>query len=240
MIELAVILSAIVQHWPDFYIILVLLFTNALIGFWEERQAGNAISALKAKLANRALVKRNGKWSNIVSNKLVPGDIIRLRLGDIVPADVRILDGSETEIELDQSALTGESLPVTRKSGDVVFSSSIVRRGEVDALVFSTGSNTYFGKTARMIQKSQTVSHFQKTVIKIGNYLIILAVIMILIIIVFAFIRKNYILTTLEFSLVLLVAAIPVALPTVLSVTMAVGARKLAKKKGNCQSVGCY
>lgn len=229
MIESAVILSAVVKHWPDFFIILLLLFANAVIGFWEERQASNAIAALKAKLAVRAQVKRDGKWIIMSARDLVPGDVIRLHLGDIVPADVRLLDGDE--IEVDQSALTGESLPVTVKSGEALYSSSIVRRGEIQAMVYGIGSNTYFGKTAQLVQSSHTVSHFQKAVLKIGNYLILLAVAMILIIIIAAFIRGNQLITTLEFCLVLLVAAVPVAMPTVLSVTMAVGARLLAKKK---------
>jgi H+-transporting ATPase len=202
---------------------------NAVIGFWEEWQASNAIAALKAKLAVRAQVKRDGKWIIMVAHDLVQGDVIRLRLGDIVPADVRLLDGQE--IEIDQSALTGESLPVTVKSGDALYSSSIVRRGEIQALVYGTGSSTYFGKTAQLVQSAHTVSHFQKAVLKIGNYLILLAVAMILIIIITAFVRGNQILTTLEFCLVLLVAAIRVAMPTVLSIAMAVGARLLAKKK---------
>ncbi|MGB8491456.1 MAG: cation-transporting P-type ATPase, partial [Bacteroidales bacterium] len=108
MIEAAVILSALARHWPDFGIILVLLLANAVVGFWEERQAGNAIDALKAKLAVKARVKRDGKWVNPAARELVPGDVIRLRLGDIVPADARLLDGDA--IEVDQSALTGESL----------------------------------------------------------------------------------------------------------------------------------
>ncbi|MEJ2347514.1 MAG: HAD-IC family P-type ATPase, partial [Gammaproteobacteria bacterium] len=129
MIEAAVILSAVDRHWPDFAIILLLLLANAVVGFWEEHQAGNAIAALKAKLAIKARVKRDGKWMTPAARELVPGDVIRVRLGDIVPADARLLEGDE--IEVDQSALTGESLPVTRKPGEVVFSGSIIRQGEI-------------------------------------------------------------------------------------------------------------
>lgn len=160
---------------------------------------------------------------------MVPGDVIHLRLGDIVPADARLLEGDA--VEVDQSALTGESLPVTHKSGEAVFSGSIIRTGEIDALVYTTGSNTYFGKTAQLVQGAQTASHFQRAVLKIGNYLIILAVILVAVIITVALFRGDPILTTLQFALVLTVAAIPVAMPTVLSVTMAVGARLLAKKE---------
>ncbi len=229
MIEIAVILSAVVGHWPDFFIILLLLFTNAIVGFWEERQAGNAIAALKAKLAIKARVKRDGKWINPAARELVPGDVIRLRMGDIVPADARLLEGDP--VEVDQSALTGESLPVSHKSGDAIFSGSIIRQGEIGALVYGTGANTYFGKTAELVQEVHTVSHFQKAVLKIGNYLIILAVVLVALIIAVAIFRGDPLLTTLQFALVLTVAAIPVAMPTVLSVTMAVGARLLAKKE---------
>jgi H+-transporting ATPase len=229
MIEAAAILSGVVRHWPDFFIILVLLLANGLVGFWEERQAGNAIAALKAKLAINARVKRDGKWITPPARELVPGDAIRLRLGDIVPADARLLAGDP--IQVDESALTGESLPATRKPGEAVFSGSIVRRGEIGALVYATGENTYFGKTAELVQSAHTVSHFQRAVLKIGNYLILLAVVLVAVIVGVSLLRGNPVLTTLQFALVLTVAAIPVAMPTVLSVTMAVGARLLAKKK---------
>ena len=174
-------------------------------------------------------MKRDGQWTSPAARELVPGDVIHLRLGDIVPADARLLDGDPMSV--DQSALTGESLPATRKPGDAVFSGSIIRRGESSALVYATGANTYFGKTAELVQDAHTVSHFQKAVLKIGNYLIILAVTLVAVIITVALFRGDPILTTLQFALVLTVAAIPVAMPTVLSVTMAVGARLLAKKE---------
>lgn len=229
MIEIAVVLSAVVGHWPDFFIILLLLFANAAVGFLEERQAGNAIQALKARLAIKARVKRDGQWITPPAKELVPGDMIHLRLGDIVPADARLLDGED--VSVDQSALTGESLPKTCKAGDAIFSGSIIRRGEISALVYATGGNTYFGKTAELVERAVTVSHFQQAVLKIGNYLIMLAMIMVVVIIAIGVYRGEAILTVLQFALVLTVAAIPVAMPTVLSVTMAVGARLLAKKQ---------
>ena len=229
MIEAAVILSGIVRHWPDFCIILVLLMSNALVAFLEEREAGNAIAALKAKLATKTRVRRDGKWVTPPARELVPGDVIQLRLGDIVPADARLLDGDPMSV--DQSALTGESLPATRNPGEAVFSGSIVRRGQSSALVYATGEKTYFGKTAQLVEEAHTVSHFQKAVLKIGNYLIILAVCLVAVIIGVAIYRGDAILSTLQFALVLTIAAIPVAMPTVLSVTMAVGARLLAKKQ---------
>jgi H+-transporting ATPase len=229
MIEAAVVLSAAVQHWLDFSIILALLFSNAVVGFWEEHQAGNEIAALKAKLANDARVLRDGKWATPKAAELVVGDVIRLRLGDIVPADARLLDGDP--VDVDQSALTGESLPVTRAPGEAVFSGSIIRQGEIDAMVYATGIRTYFGKTAELVQQAHTISHFQRAVLKIGNYLIVLAVALVAMILTVSLFRHNPVLSTLEFCLVLLVASIPVAMPTVLSVTMAVGARLLAKSQ---------
>ena len=229
MIEAAVILSAVARHWPDFGIILVLLLGNAVLGFWEEQQAGDAIAALKAKLATKARVRRDGNWVTPPARDLVPGDVIRLRLGDIVPADARLLDGDE--VSVDQSTLTGESLPASCKPGDAVFSGSIIRRGEIGAIVYATGTKTYFARTAELVETAITVSHFQKAVLKIGNYLIVLAIALVSIIVVLGIYRGDPILTTLQFALVLTVAAIPVAMPTVLSVTMAVGARLLAKKQ---------
>jgi H+-transporting ATPase len=229
MIEVAAALSAVVRHWTDLVIISVLLVANAVVGFWEEYQAGNAIAALKANLALRARVKRGGKWATIPARELVPGDRVRLRLGDIVPADTRLGDGDS--IEVDQSALTGESLPVTRGAGQEVYSGSIVRQGEVDGVVYATGAKTYFGKTAELVESTKTTSHFQRAVLKIGNYLIVVALIAVAIILTVAIARGDSFMTTLEFALVLTVAAIPVAMPTVLSVTMAVGARLLAAKR---------
>ena len=229
MIEAAVILSGVVRHWPDFFIIFVLLLSNAVVGFWEEHQAGNAIAALKKKLASTAKVKRDGKWTDPPAREVVKGDVIRLRLGDIVPADARLLAGDP--VQVDQSALTGESLPTERKPGDAVFSGSIMRQGEIDALVYATGTNTYFGRTAQLVEEAVTVSHFQRAVLKIGDYLIMMAVALVVLIVTAALFRGDPTLNTLEFALVLLVASIPVAMPTVLSVTMAVGARLLAKKE---------
>ena len=236
MIEAAIILSALVHHWPDFFIISVLLIANAVVGFWEEYQAGNAIAALKARLAVRARVRRDGAWQTMPPRVLVPGDLIRIRLGDIVPADVRLLEGDP--VEVDQSALTGESLPVTRKTGEALFSGSITRKGEADALVYATGPNTYFGKTAQLVEEAHTVSHFQRAVLKIGDYLIVIAIVLVIIILGVALFRGDRMSTTLQFALVLTAAAIPVAMPTVLSVTMAVGARVLAAKEAIVSRLG--
>ncbi|MFN2179606.1 MAG: plasma-membrane proton-efflux P-type ATPase [Candidatus Promineifilaceae bacterium] len=229
MIEIAAILSLAVRHWADFAVILTLLVVNAIVGFWEEFQAGNTIAALKARLAPEAHVRRDGSWQIIPARELVPGDLIHLRIGEIVPADARLLEGDP--ILVDQSALTGESLPVTANSGNPVYSGSIIKRGEIDGLVYATGERTYFGKTTQLVETAHTESHFQQAILKIGDYLIVLAVILVVLILGITLFRGDPFLTTLQFALVLMVAAIPVAMPTVLSVTMAVGARMLAEKE---------
>jgi len=229
MIEVAVVLSALVGHWSDFGIILALLVINAVVGFWEEYQAGNAIAALKAKLALLAKVKRGDHWLELPTRELVAGDLIRLRLGDIVPADALVL--SQDPIEVDQSALTGESLPVTHGQGESLYSGSILKQGECDALVNATGAKTYLGKTADLVAGAKSTSHFQKAVLRIGDYLILCALVLVAAILAAALLRGDPLLTTLQFALVLTVAAVPVAMPTVLSVTMAVGARFLARRE---------
>jgi H+-transporting ATPase len=229
MIAIAAILSAVLRHWPDLGVIFALLILNAVVGFREEYQAGNAIAALKAKLALQARVKRNGAWVTIPARELVPGDVIRLRIGEIIAADARLLDGDP--VEIDQSALTGESLPVERKTGDAVYSGSIIRQGEIDALVYATGSSTFYGKTVELVETAHTRSHFQRAVIKIADYLIVLALALAILILIVAIFRGDKILEVLQFSLVLTIAAVPVAMPAVLSVTMALGARVLAAKQ---------
>ena len=237
MIEAAAILSAVVQHWEDFGIITALLVLNAVVGFWEEYHADTAIEVLKKKLALNARVKRGGAWKVIPADQIVPGDIVRLRLGDIVPADATLLEADT--VQIDQSALTGESLPVEHTQGETVYSGSIIKKGETDAVVSATGSATFFGKTAGLVQEAHTASHFQKAVLKVGDFLIVMAAAMISLIILSELFRHgadyfaswDHLVTLLRFSLVLTVAAIPVAMPTVLSVTMAVGARLLSKKE---------
>lgn len=229
MIEIAAVLSAVDKHWSDLIVISILLFANAIVGFWEEYQAGNTIAALKKSLAMTAKVKRDGQWTVLPARELLPDDVIRIRLGDIIPADAKLLEGDP--LQVDQSALTGESLPVTHKTGDVVYSGSVIKQGEIDAVVTAIGTKTFFGKTAHLVESTHSTSHFQKAVLKIGNFLIVLASVLAAVILAFALLRGDALATTLQFVLVLTVAAIPVAMPTVLSVTMAVGARSLASKK---------
>ncbi len=229
MIEIAAILSLIIGHWADFWVIFILLLLNSVVGFWQEHKADNAIELLEQKLALKAEVLRDAKWVELSARELVVGDILRVRLGDIVPADIKLVEGSY--LSVDESTLTGESLPVEKYVSDVCYAGSIVRQGETNALVVATGMNTYFGKTAKLVEEAKTQSHFQKAVIKIGDYLIVLAILMVAIIFFVAIFRHVSMLETLQFALVLTIAAIPVALPAVLTVTMAVGAMALAKKK---------
>jgi H+-transporting ATPase len=229
MIEIAAILSAVISHWEDFAIILLLLMTNAVVGFLQERKAENAIELLKKQLAPNARALRDGTWQEIPARELVPGDLVHIRLGDIVPADAVL--GKGKYLLVDESALTGESLPVEKKPGDTVYSGSIARQGEMDASVTTIGGNTFFGKTARLVQVKSPRSHFKAAVERIGNYLIILAIALVSVVIVVALLRSASLLETLQFSLILVVAAIPAALPAVLTVTLVVGATALAKKE---------
>ena len=229
MIEAAVIMSAIIQHWEDFAIILALLLSNAVVGFTREHQAGNAIELLKQKLALKARSLRDGKWQEIAARELVPGDIVRVRLGDIIPADIKLLEGEY--LLADESALTGESLPVEKHLSDVAYAGSIARQGEMTGLVINTGANTYFGKTTKLVEQAKTQSHFQKAVTRIGDFLIFLALALVIVLVIIEFLRSAPPLQIIQFALVLIVAAIPAALPTVLSVTMAIGAIALAAKE---------
>jgi H+-transporting ATPase len=229
MIEVAAGLSIVIQHWDDFGIIFTLLIVNAVVGFWQEHKADNAIELLKKRLAPKARVLRDSAWREIPARELVPGDVVRIRLGDIVPADIKLMKGDYAL--LDESALTGESLPAEKHVSDLAYSGSIVRQGEMDAYVVATGISSYFGKTTKLVEEAKTGSHFQKAVIKIGDYLIALSVIMVSTIFIVALFRAAPILEILQFALVLVVAAIPVALPAVLTVTMAIGAVALAKKE---------
>ncbi len=229
MIEVAAVLSAAVGHWVDLGIILVLLVFNAMVGFWQEYQAANAVEELKSQLALEARVRRDGRWGQVAARELVPGDVVRLRLGDVVPADVKLFDGEY--LSVDQSALTGESLPVNLESGDVAYSGSVAKQGEMGALVVATGGDTFFGKTARLVSSAAPVSHFQKAVLTIGDYLIYLSLGLAAVLFVAMLFRGEKALDLLQFALILIVAAIPVAMPAVLSVTMAIGAVALARMK---------
>lgn len=229
MIEVAAVLTALLQHWPDFWIIIALLLFNAGVGFWQEYTAGNAVAALMKQLALRARVLRDGKWREIDATQLVPGDIIRIRLGDVIPADVKLVEGDY--LSVDQSALTGESLPVTKRAGDEAFSGTVAKQGEVVSEVTATGRNTRLGQTASLVAQAKTISHFQKAVLTIGDYLIYVSLALVAVLVIVGLHRGANWLELVQFALILTVAAIPVAMPAVLSMTMAVGAMVLSKRK---------
>ncbi len=232
MIETAAILSASVQRWEDFAIILVMLLVNAFVDFYQESKALDAIAALKKKLALTALVRREGRWREIPAAELVPGDIVKLKIGDLLPADVQLLEGGDF-LQIDQSALTGESLPVNKRPGDEAYANSVVKQGEMIAVVTATGLDSYFGRTVGLVAKAQKEgrSHFKRMVIRVGDFLIALTLAMIAVIILLGILRGESITELLVFSLVLTISAIPVAMPAVLTVTMAIGATVLARKQ---------
>ena len=229
MIEIAALLSGVTRRWDDLAIIIVMLLINAGVGFFQEYKADTAIAALKDRLAPVARVLRDGQWRDLAAHLLVPGDVVLVKLGNIVPADLELREGDY--LSVDQSALTGESLPVDKKIGDTAYSGSIVRQGSMRALVTATGMKTYFGKTAQLVETAEPRSHFQHAVLRIGNFLILITLALVALILLVALFRGNSMINTLLFALILTVAAIPVALPAVLSVTMAVGAARLADMK---------
>ncbi len=231
MIEVAAILSALVRKWEEFIIISIMLLVNALLDFFQEHRALNALKALKQRLASEAIVLRDGRFRALPARELVPGDIIKLKIGDIVPADVQLLQGDY--LLIDQSALTGESLPVSKKVNEVAYANTIVKQGEMLALVVNTGAATNFHTVVALVAKAslEERSHFQKMVIQIGNFLILITLALVLLIVLVALFRHEGALEIARFAMVLTVAAIPVALPAVLSVTMAVGAMNLARRQ---------
>ncbi|BCO09772.1 metal-transporting ATPase [Desulfolithobacter dissulfuricans] len=231
MIEIAAILSAMVQKWEDFVIITIMLLINGLLDFFQEHRALNALKALKGKLAQKVTVLRDGSFITIESRELVPGDIIKLRIGDVIPADVQLLEGDY--LSIDQSSLTGESLPVVKKAGEIAYANTIIKQGEMTGVVVNTAANTRFHSVVALVARAtlEERSHFQKMVLQIGNFLIILTVALAILILMVALFRHENFIEIARFALVLTVAAIPVALPAVLSVTMAVGALNLARKQ---------
>ncbi|KAG6503469.1 hypothetical protein ZIOFF_035784 [Zingiber officinale] len=236
VMEMAAIMAIVLANggghppdWQDFVGIIVLLVINSTISFIEENNAGNAAAALMAGLAPKTKVLRDGRWNEQDAAILVPGDIISIKLGDIVPADARLLEGDP--LKIDQSALTGESLPVTKNPGDEVFSGSTCKQGEIEAVVIATGVHTFFGKAAHLVDSTNQVGHFQKVLTAIGNFCICsIAIGMAVEIIVMYPIQHRRYRNGIDNLLVLLIGGIPIAMPTVLSVTMAIGSHKLSEQ----------
>ncbi|HHH13429.1 MAG TPA: HAD family hydrolase [Thiolapillus brandeum] len=231
MIEVAALLSAVVHKWEDFAIIVTMLLVNAGLDFLQEHRALNALQALRQRMAREVIVLRDGRYRRLPARELVPGDIIKLKIGDIVPADVQLLDGDY--LSIDQSMLTGESLPVSRRRDEVAYANTVVRQGEMRAVVVNTGPRTRFQSVVSLVNRAslEERSHFQKMIISIGNFLILVTIVLVLLIVMVALFRHEPFLEIARFAMVLTVAAIPVALPAVLSVTMAVGAMNLAKRR---------
>ncbi|XP_027348812.1 ATPase 10, plasma membrane-type isoform X1 [Abrus precatorius] len=217
--------------WQDFIGIICLLVINSTISFIEENNAGNAAAALMARLAPKTKVLRDGQWQEQDAAILVPGDIISIKLGDIIPADARLLEGDPLKIDQATLSLTGESLPVTKKTGDEVFSGSTCKHGEIEAVVIATGVHSFFGKAAHLVDSTEVVGHFQKVLTAIGNFCICsIAIGMILeIIIMFPVEHRSY-RDGINNLLVLLIGGIPIAMPTVLSVTLAIGSHRLSQQ----------
>ncbi|CAN6290804.1 unnamed protein product [Urochloa humidicola] len=215
--------------WQDLVGIVALLVINSSISFWEENNAGSAAKALMANLAPRTKVLRDGRWSDEDAAVLVPGDVISIKLGDIVPADARLLHGDP--LKIDQSALTGECIPVTRNPGSSVYSGSTCKQGEIEAVVIATGVHTFFGKAAHLVDSTNQVGHFQKVLTAIGNFCIasIAAGVVVEVVVMYAVQRRRY-RDGIDNLLVLLIGGIPIAMPTVLSVTMAIGSHRLSKQ----------
>ena len=229
MIEAAALLSLLTQDWRDFTIIMVLLLFNAALGFHESRSAANALAALKGQLALKARARRDGHWQEVAAATLVPGDIIRIRLGDVIPADAKLVEGEY--LTIDQAALTGESLPVNKKLGELAFSGSVAKQGEMVAVVTGTGANTFFGRTAQLVESAGAKSHLQEAVLQVGNFLILTAMLLCALLTAVELYWGASFLKVLKMVLILVVASIPVAMPAVLSVTLALGALALSKLK---------
>ena len=218
--------------WEDFIGIILLLLANSIIGFLEERQAGNAVKALMDSLAPECKVKRNGEWRTMEAAELVPGDVISIKLGDVIPADGRLIS-AHGQVSIDQAALTGESLPVGKHAGDEIFSGSTVKQGEAEAVVIGTGLNTFFGRAAKLVgDAGDDVGHLQSILAKIGNFCLCSIGIFLVaeILVMYAGFRYSY-RDGIDNLLVLLIGGIPIAMPTVLSVTLAIGAKQLAEHK---------
>jgi H+-transporting ATPase len=227
MLEVIIVLSWIMHRYPDLYIVAGLLVFNSILGFAEEQRASNAVEALKEKLQVNARVLRDSAWRVVAARELVPGDVVRARSGDFVPADVKIVTG---ELEVDQSALTGESMATEKKSDDLLYSGSIVKRGEANGVVISTGVETYFGRTAQLVQFAKPKLHMEEVISSVVRWLLIIVIALIALSLAFSTFESKDLLELLPIILVLLLSAIPVALPAMFTVSMAIGSMELAKK----------
>jgi len=227
MLELIIILSAILKKYQDLVVVCVLLIVNAVLSFIQENRASGVLDSLRQRLQISARVLRDASWQLIPARELVPGDIIRLRTGDIVPADIKLFS---CVLSVDQSALTGESLDVDKKKGDILSSGSIVRRGEGNGIVLLTGAKTFFGHTTELVQQAKPKLHIEAIVSKMVQWLFIIVSVLILAVIAVSQSRGLPLVDILPLMLVLLMSAVPVALPVMFTVSMAIGSAELAKR----------
>ncbi|MCG2908196.1 MAG: plasma-membrane proton-efflux P-type ATPase [Sulfolobales archaeon] len=227
ILETAAALSYFLGKTLDFYVIIALLVFNAVLSFTQEQRANKALELLRRKLQVNARVLRDGQWKVIPARLLVPGDVIRVRLGDFVPADVKLYDG---EVEVDQSALTGESLPVYRKKDDVIYSGSIVRRGEATGVVLFTGKNTYFGRTVELVKIAKPRLRIEKVVNRVVFWMMVMVAALLAASAILILVRHEDIFSFIPFSLILIVAAIPIALPAMFSISLALGSYELSRE----------
>ncbi|MBS0652156.1 MAG: plasma-membrane proton-efflux P-type ATPase [Verrucomicrobia bacterium] len=227
LLGIIVIFEIVLGHAAEAWIIAALLLFNAFVSFFQEGKAKNALRLLRDRLDVRGRVLRDGQWQLISAQRLVPDDIILIRMGDIVPADATLLHG---DVLIDQSAMTGESLPIEPSIGDYVYAGSIVKHGEAYAKVSATGTNTYFGKTAEIMRSTKTPSHLQRTIFSIVKYLVLFDIVLILFAFAYALYQGIPLSDIIPFSLLLLIASVPVALPATYTLSTALGSVELAKK----------
>jgi len=227
LLEFAILLTVLLNHYTESIIIFVLLTINAVIGFLQSQNSQSAVELLRKKLEIAAKVLRDGRWVQIEAKEVVPGDAINIKLGDLVSADVEIIEG---EVSIDESALTGESLPKDLHKSDIIYSSSIVKRGEAKCLVINTGENTFFGKTVELVKIAKPKSKQEELMLSIVKYMMYLGTIASIIVSLYAIYLHKDILFILSFVVIFLIGAIPVALPAVLTIVQAVGALELSKK----------
>jgi H+-transporting ATPase len=226
MLELIMVLSAVLRKYSDLAVVGALLVINAVLSFTQERRAAGVVEALRKRLQVNARVLRDSKWQVLPARELVPGDIVRVRPGDIIPADVKLLTGALT---VDQSALTGESKDADKKPADVLSSGSVVRRGEGNGVVMLTGAKTYFGRTTELVQEARPKLHIEAVVTKVVRWLFVIVGALLGVVAVLSLIRHAPLLQMIPLLLVLLMSAVPVALPVMFTVSLAVGSRELAK-----------
>ena len=227
MLELIMVLSAVLQKYADLTVVGALLVVNAVLSFVQEHRAAGVVEALRRRLQVSARVLREASWQVIPARELVPGDIVRVRPGDIIPADVTLLSGA---LRVDQSALTGESKDADKAPGGVLASGSVVRRGEGNGVVILTGAQTYFGRTTELVQQARPTLHIEAVVAKVVRWLFVIVGALLGVVIVMSLIRGAPLLEMVPLMLVLLMSAVPVALPVMFTVGMAVGSKELAKR----------